>query len=64
MVPIVFGYPSSETFAAADRGEIALGGCLVSGEDPTHRCSACGKDVILDGDPDSDGEEAAPWLRI
>ena len=70
MVPIVVGYPSSEMFAAAELGEIALGGCVVMGEDPTHRCSACGEDVILekygaspwcstcglplDGDPDDD----------
>jgi hypothetical protein len=48
MLPIVFGYPGHETFEAADRGEIALGGCIVRGEDPTHRCTACGQDVILD----------------
>jgi hypothetical protein len=50
MLPIVFGYPSLELFEAEGRGEVALGGCLVSGEDPTHRCSACGQDVILDFD--------------
>lgn len=48
MVPIVFGYPTLEAAAAEDRGEIALGGCLVGVEDPTHRCTACGQDVILD----------------
>ena len=50
MLPIVFGFPLPETFEAAERGEIALGGCLMSGEDPTHRCSACGEDVVLDLD--------------
>ena len=48
MIPIVFGYPMPETFEAADRGELILGGCLVAGENPTHRCSACGQDVIVD----------------
>src|ERR1700675_1315666 len=48
MVPIVFGFPSPETFEAADRGEVAIGGCLVTGEDPTHRCSACAQDVIVE----------------
>jgi hypothetical protein len=48
MLPIVFGYPMPEAFAAAERGEIALGGCVVSAEDPTHRCTACGQDIILD----------------
>jgi hypothetical protein len=51
MLPIVFGYPMPETFAAAERGEIVLGGCVVWGEDPTHRCGSCGIDVILDLDP-------------
>ncbi len=51
MLPIVFGYPMPATIAAADRGEIALGGCVVSGEDPTHHCAACDEDVILDADP-------------
>jgi hypothetical protein len=50
MLPIVFGYPSAQTFAAAERGQVALGGCMVMGEDPTHRCMACAQDVILDSD--------------
>jgi predicted RNA-binding Zn-ribbon protein involved in translation (DUF1610 family) len=50
MVPIVFGLPLPETFEAAERGEIAVGGCILTGEDPTHRCAACGEDVILDED--------------
>ena len=51
MLPIVFGLPMPELVAAADRGEVALGGCLMTGEDPTHRCAACGADVLLDPDP-------------
>jgi len=71
LVPIVFGFPSPQTFEAADRGEIAIGGCLVTIEDPTHRCSACAQDVIvevpetcascgreLDGDPEDDPTDA------
>ena len=40
MVRIVYGYPSSELFARSARGEVALGGCVISGfgDDPTHRC--------------------------
>jgi len=34
VVPVVMGYPSREAFAAAERGEIWLGGCIVSGFDP------------------------------
>ena len=50
MLPIIFGYPMAELFEAAERGEVALGGCVVSGEDPTHHCAACGQDVMLDVD--------------
>ena len=34
VVPVVMGYPSHETFEAAERGEVWLGGCMVSGLDP------------------------------
>ena len=43
---IVFGYPAPELFAAADRGEVALGGCVVTGDDPTHRCPDCATDLV------------------
>jgi hypothetical protein len=35
MIPIVFGYPSIDMFEAGARGEIALGGFVVMGEDPS-----------------------------
>ena len=40
MVRIVYGYPSPELFGQSARGEVALGGCVISGfgDDPTHRC--------------------------
>lgn len=41
-VPIAWGYPAGDTFEAADRGEIVLGGCVVGGDDPTHSCRSCG----------------------
>ena len=47
MLLIVFGLPTYETFQAAKRGELALGGCVVFAGHPTHRCTACGEDVIL-----------------
>lgn len=47
MLPIVFGFPSFALFEAAERGEVVLGGCVVEAGDPTHRCTACGEDVIL-----------------
>jgi ADP-ribosyl-[dinitrogen reductase] hydrolase len=41
-VPLVFGYPTDETFEQAGRGEVALGGCVVSGDDPDWACPICG----------------------
>lgn len=41
-VPIVYGLPTLEIFEAAERGELRLGGCLVSGDDPAWHCKACG----------------------
>ena len=43
--PILWGMPTSEVFDAIEAGriDIEIGGCCVSGDDPTHRCRACGK---------------------
>ena len=41
-IPIVYGYPSSEGFKKAQKGEIILAGCCVFGDDPTRRCKKCG----------------------
>ena len=38
-MPIVYGYPTSETIAASQRGEVLLGGCT---EDEVHfGCREC-----------------------
>jgi hypothetical protein len=37
-VPIVYGLPSYDLFDAADRGEVALGGCMVEDDQPTRAC--------------------------
>ena len=37
-VPILYGYPSDEMFEAADQGEVALGGCVIELDQPTHEC--------------------------
>ena len=41
-VPIVYGYPTHETAERAERGEVALGGCLIHDLNPRWRCKACG----------------------
>lgn len=38
---IVFGYPVLETMEASDRGDIVLGGCSVTEDDPEWRCQDC-----------------------
>ena len=40
MVPIVYGYPGGALWDRVHRGEVALGGCVVTGFDPTHQCDA------------------------
>ena len=40
-VPIVFGLPNETGMDKARRGDIHLGGCLVSGNDPEFICKEC-----------------------
>ena len=41
VVPIVFGYPDPETMEARERGDVALGGCCVTEDDPDWHCKDC-----------------------
>ena len=43
--PIIWGMPSPELMEAAEAGliDVALGGCCVTEDDPTHECRACGR---------------------
>jgi len=43
-VKILYGMPSYEAFELVERGEIVLGGCCVSDNDPTRHCKACRQD--------------------
>ena len=51
--PVVYGFPGGDLQGAAERGEIALGGCVVWDGRPTQRCTACGADDATAG--------PAPW---
>lgn len=42
VVPIAYGLPTLEAGKAEERGEIVLGGCCVSGDDPQWFCRDCG----------------------
>jgi len=43
-VPIVYGLPGPDILHAAERGEVAIGGCVVGGPDgdPCWACPDCG----------------------
>lgn len=43
-VKIVYGMPDDELVEKAQRGLVALGGCILTGADPTWRCleDGCG----------------------
>ena len=41
-VNIVYGMPSIEMAEQAERGEIALGGCVLDANEPERHCNACG----------------------
>ena len=45
-LPILYGYPTIESFEKAERGEIALGGCLVWEDQPNWHCTACGHEFL------------------
>ena len=46
LVPVIYGYPDSEAFEEADRGEVVLGGCMVGDFDPATACPKCDAAVL------------------
>ena len=40
-VPIQYGLGDQRMYQAAERGEIALGGCCLSDDDPAWSCTQC-----------------------
>jgi hypothetical protein len=53
-VPLLWGLPDVETMRLAERGQVALGGCMVMGEDPAFACRSCGLEWGREGDPTAD----------
>lgn len=47
LIPIIFGYPDPEAIKKSEEGEIILGGCCVSEDDPTHYCKYCKKEINM-----------------
>ena len=52
VVPIVYGFPGPDLADAQNRGEVELGGCVVTGADPEWRCKVCGHSWPNSGDRD------------
>jgi hypothetical protein len=48
---IVYGHHGFETLAAAERGEIMLGSCIVHSEQPDWHCRSCGHSFFDETDP-------------
>ncbi|MCP4229175.1 MAG: hypothetical protein GY771_03385 [bacterium] len=42
VIRMVYGEPSEEMYEAAERGEIGLGGCEISDDNPSYYCKECG----------------------
>ncbi|MCL4291805.1 MAG: hypothetical protein KJ056_02070, partial [Acidimicrobiia bacterium] len=61
--PIMWGMPDLEVFEASRDGtiDVAIGGCCVPPDPPTHRCSNCGLEyVVVDDRPSSDTDADGP----
>ncbi len=43
VVPILYGYPTEDSINKAHRGELHMGGCMVTGDDPELSCNECGE---------------------
>ena len=40
-IPIVYGRPSTELMEKAERGEVALGGCIITPDRNLYKCKVC-----------------------
>ncbi len=49
-IPIVYGMPGLELFERAQRDEVRLGGCVITGDgrDPTRYCLACETEIMTE----------------
>lgn len=41
MAPVLYGYPTTDMIELARQDMIALGGCIVGEDKPTHYCYSC-----------------------
>ena len=71
MSPIVYGYPSISTIRDVKRGKIALGGCIIRGDNPRWVCpDNCAEDIAeeellgIAGDAEAYGSESEMFADI
>ena len=41
VIPIAYGMPDSDIIEKSEKGEVMLGGCLITICQPTHFCKSC-----------------------
>jgi hypothetical protein len=63
-VPMVWGLPGPDLMELAERGLVALGGCMLPGEAPVLSCRACGLEWGRSGDPTADEQELTGLLGV
>ncbi|MGY1986914.1 hypothetical protein ACI792_11870 [Blastococcus sp. SYSU DS0669] len=63
-VPLVYGLPGGDLFEQAERGQVALGGCLVPGEMEAFLCRSCDMAWGSESDPTADEAELAGLLDV
>ncbi|MGR6965299.1 hypothetical protein ACU610_12610 [Geodermatophilus sp. URMC 61] len=63
-VPLRWGLPAVEDFELAERGLVALGGCMLPEEEPVLSCRSCELAWGREGDPTPDEQELADLLGV
>jgi hypothetical protein len=63
-IPLRWGMPAADDERLAERGLVALGGCLVPPDEPAFTCRTCGLEWGREGDPSADEQELAELLGV
>ncbi|MBJ7453631.1 MAG: hypothetical protein JHC71_16340 [Blastococcus sp.] len=63
-IPLLHGMPGSDDFRKAERGLVALGGCLMPGEPAAFVCRSCELEWGSESDPTSDETELTELLDV
>ena len=63
-IPLIYGMPASDDFRHAERGVVALGGCLIPEEVAAFVCRTCGLQWGSESDPTADEAELTELLNV